>query len=107
MTKAILVSVFFSIMCASFEGASDGAGPDVEGSQVNGHEVHGSAHTDNHEHDSDSQQDDHFCHCSVHAAALLYTIVSSVTEERSVSPSRYDDRFSSLVDPPLLRPPNS
>lgn len=107
MTKPILISVIFSIICAGIEGASDSAGPDIEGSQVNGHEVHGMAHIDSHEHDPDSDHDDHFCHCSVHAAALLSAVVYSATEERSVSPSSYDDHFSSLVDPPLLRPPNS
>jgi hypothetical protein len=107
MTRAILISVFVSIIFAGYEGATDAAGPDIAGGKVDGHEVHGSAHIDSHEHDGDGHQDDHFCHCSVHAVALLTTLVSSATEERSVSSSRYDDRFPSLVDPPLLRPPNS
>ncbi len=114
MIRAVLFSVFVSIIFAGFEGATDAAGPGFEGNQVNSHEVHGSTHIDSHEHDvgghkhdGDGHQDDHFCHCSVHAVALLTTLVSSVTEEKSVSTSRYDDQFSSLVDPPLLRPPNS
>jgi hypothetical protein len=114
MTRAILFSVFVSIIFAGYEGATDAAGPDIAGSKVDGHEVHGSAHIDSHEHDGDGHehegdghQDDHFCHCSVHAAALLSTVVSSATEERSASSTRYDDHFSSLVEPPLLRPPNS
>jgi hypothetical protein len=110
MTRAILFSVFVGIIFAGFEGATDAAGPGFEGNQVNGHEVHGSAHIDSHEHDIDGHKhdgDDHFCHCSVHALALLTALVSSATEEKSVSSSRYDDQFSSLVEPPLLRPPNS
>ena len=107
MTKRIIISLIFSILCAGFEGASDGAGPEIGGSQVNSHEVHGSPHFDNHEHDGDSQHDDHFCHCSVHAAALLFTVEYSATKERSVLRGRYDDHFSSLADPPLLRPPIS
>jgi hypothetical protein len=114
MTRAILISAFASIIFAGFEGAADAANPDIAGGKVDGHEVHGSAHIDRHEHDGngheddgDDHEDDHFCHCSVHAAALLSTVVSPATEERSDSSSRYDDRFPSLVDPPLLRPPNS
>ena len=114
MTRAIVISVFVSIIFAGYEGATDAAGPDIAGGKVDGHEVHGSAHIDSHEHDgdrhehdSDGHQDDHFCHCSVHAVALLTTLASAATEEKSVSSSRYDDKFPSLVDPPLLRPPNS
>ncbi len=108
MTKPILILMIVSVAFAGFEGATDAAGPDIEGShQVNGHEVHGSAHSESHEHDGADHDEDHFCHCSVHTAVLLSTLVSSATEERFVSPSHYDDHFSSQVDPPLLRPPNS
>jgi len=107
MTKPILISLIVSIMIAGFEGATDAAGPDIEGGQVNGHEVHGSSHSDSHEHDSADHDEDHFCHCSVHTAVLLSTVVSSANEEKSDSPRHYDEHFSSLADPPLLRPPNS
>ena len=107
MTKPILILMIVSIIFAGFEGATDSAGPDFEGSQVNGHEVHSSAHSESHEHDGADHDEDHFCHCSVHTAVLLSSVASSATEERSVSPSHYDDHFSSQVDPPLLRPPNS
>jgi hypothetical protein len=114
MTRAILISVFVSIIFAGYEGATDAASPDIAGGTADGHEVHGSIHIDshehdgdNHEHDGDGHQDDHFCHCSVHAAALLSTDVSFATEERSTSSSRYDDQYSSLVDSPRRRPPKS
>lgn len=114
MTRTILISVFVSIIFAGYEGAADAAGPDTAGSTIDGHEVHGSAHIDiyvhdgdDHEHEGEDHQDDHFCHCSVHAVALLTTLVSSASEIRSASSSLYDDQFSSQVDPPLLRPPNS
>jgi len=106
MTRPILISVLLGIIFAGFEAAVDAAGPGIEADQDNGHEMHGSAHADNHEHDDDSHHDDHFCHCSVHAAALLSTVFIAATEERSVSSNRYVDRFSTLTDPPLLRPPN-
>jgi hypothetical protein len=107
MTRAILISVFVSIIFAGFEGATDAASPDIAGGTVDGHEVHGSIHIDSHEHDGDGHQDDHFCHCSVHAVALLSTAVSSATEEISAMSGRYDDQYSSLVDSPRLRPPKS
>jgi hypothetical protein len=107
MTRPILIFALLGIMFAGFEGATDAAGLDFETSQDHGHEVHGSAHFDSHEHDGDSHHDDHFCHCSAHAAALLSTAFASATQERSVWPNRYDGRFSTLVTPPLLRPPNS
>ena len=87
MTKPILILMIVSIAFAGFEGATDAAGPDIEGSQVIGHEVHGSAHSESHEHDGADHDEDHFCHCSVHTAVLLSTVVSSATDEGSVSPS--------------------
>lgn len=50
MTRAILISVFVSIIFAGYEGATDAAGPDIAGGKVDGHEVHGSTHIDSHEH---------------------------------------------------------
>ena len=107
MTRPILILVSLGIIFAGFEGAADAAGLDFEASRDNGHEVHGTIHVDSHEHDGDSHHDDHFCHCSVHAAAILCTVFVSAPEERFVSTNRYDGRFSTLVAPPLLRPPNS
>ena len=103
MTRAILISVLVSMLFAGLEGATDAAGPGIDTSQENGHEMHGPPHVESHEHEGD----DHFCHCGVHAVALLTSIDISVSENQSVSHSRYDDRFSSLLAPPLLRPPNS
>ncbi len=107
MTRPILILALLGIIFAGFEGVADAAGLDFEASQDNGHEVHGTAHVDSHEYDGDSHHDDHFCHCSVHAAAILSTVIVSATKERSVWPNRYDSRFPTLVAPPLLRPPNS
>ena len=107
MTKPILISVLLGIVFTGFEGAADAAGRDFAANRDHGHEVHGSAHAASHEHDGDSHHDDHFCHCSVHAMALPPTAFISATEDKSVSSNRYDGRFTTLVVPPLLRPPNS
>ena len=107
MTRTILIAVFVSIVFAGFESAADAAGFVVDSGHESGHEVHGSAHSDSHEHDGENHDGEHFCHCTVHAAAIIPSIVVCTAEEIFVSSSRYDDRFSSLVDPPLLRPPNS
>ena len=107
MTKPILFLALLGIIFAGFEGATDAAGLDFDAGQDNGHEVHGSTHVESHEHDDDSHHDDHFCHCSVHTMALPPTVLVSATEDKSVSSNRYDGRFTTLVTPPLLRPPNS
>jgi hypothetical protein len=107
MSRSILISVFVSIVFAGFESAADAAGPIIDSGHESSHEVHGSIHSDSHEHDGDDHDEDHYCHCSAHAAALLSFAIACTPENRSVSSCRYEDRFSSLVDPPLLRPPNS
>ena len=106
MTKSILFSVFVSIIFAGIESAADAAVTVLDADHDNGHEIHGSAHSESHEHDGADHDEDHFCHCSVHTVALLSCAVAYTAENRSVSSSRYENHFSSLVDPPLLRPPN-
>jgi hypothetical protein len=106
MKKSILFSVFVSLIFAGFESAADAAGAVVTTDRDSGHEVHGSAHSESHEHDGADHDEDHFCHCSVHAAAIVSCAVAGLADNRSVSLIRYAVRFSSLVDPPLLRPPN-
>ena len=107
MTRSILLLVLVSVVFTGFESAADAAGVIDESGHESSHEVHGSAHSESHEHDGDDHDEDHFCHCGVHTAALLSFAIACTPENRSVSSIRYIDRFSSLVDPPLLRPPNS
>ena len=107
MTRTILITVFVSILFAGFESAADAAGFVVNSGHESSHEAHGLAHSDSHEHDGENNDDEHFCHCSVHAAALIPFIVACTADDKFVSSNHYDDRFSSLEDPPLLRPPNS
>ena len=106
MKRSILFSVFVSIIFAGFESAADAAGAVANTDRDSGHEVHGSAHSESHEHDGADHDEEHFCHCSVHAAAIASCEVAGSADNRSVSLSHYAVRFSSLVDPPLLRPPN-
>ena len=112
VTKSIVFSVFVSIIFAGIESAADAAGAVPDTDHDNGHEIHGSVHSESHDHDDADHDDadheeDHFCHCSVHSVALLSCAVAGTAETRFVSSSRYDYHFSSLADPPLLRPPNS
>ncbi len=112
MTKSILFSVFVSIVFAGIESAANAAGAVPDADHDNGHEVHGSVHSESHEHDGTDHDDadhdeDHFCHCSVHSVALLSCVVAGTAKNQFVSSSRYVYHFSSLTDPPLLRPPNN
>ena len=107
MVRSILITVFVSMIFAGFESAADAAGPMVDSGHESTHEVHTSPHMLGHEHDGDEHDDEHFCHCSAHTAAIFSINAICALEERSVSPTSCDNRFSSLADPPLLRPPNS
>jgi hypothetical protein len=106
MVRSILITVLVSIIFAGFESAADSAGPMVESGHAGIHEVHTSPHMSGHEHDGDDHDDEHFCHCSVHTAAIFSIDAICPLEERSVAPTGCDNRFSSLADPPLLRPPS-
>lgn len=107
MVKAILIFVISSLILAGFEGVADAAGPTAADGQDHSHELHGSVHADGHEHDGASDHDDHFCHCSVHAVALLSAAVMSIPREISIAMTDCDSHFSSQVPALLLRPPNS
>lgn len=105
MTRATLIFVLMALVLAGFEGAADAAGSFTGESQDQSHEMHGSVHGENHEHDS--EHDDHFCHCSLHAMALLSTAVKPILQKGWLTLGSYDSRFSSQAPIPLLRPPNS
>jgi len=107
MTRTILILVLIGMMLAGFEGAADAAGPEMPHGQDHGHEFHGSAHANNHEQGDVADYDDHFCHCGMHAVALLPVIVTPVAQKSSRPNTRLDRRVSSLAGPPLLRPPIS
>lgn len=108
MSRAILILVLFSTMFAVLEGAADGAGIGMPGDQEGSHEIHDSVHVDEHEHDGTTDDhDDHFCHCSVHAVAILSAFATPPMQKPSATTVRHDNRFSSRSGPPLLRPPIS
>lgn len=106
MTRAVLFTVFACIVFAGIESAADAAGPDWEVDSGGSHELHGTTHDEHHESDDDSHHDDHFCHCNAHGVALAPVDMVPATHALHVSHLRYDDHFTSLVAPPLLRPPN-
>ena len=106
MSRTVLISVFISMIFAGFEGAADAAGSDLEHSPDTTHEMHRSVHADDHDHADESDSDDHFCHCSAHAIALLPEAGTASPGETFVSSNLVDSRFTSLAGPPLLRPPN-
>jgi hypothetical protein len=107
MSRFILISVLIGYVFVGFEGLTDGSGPVTDADQDHGHEVHSQMHVDNHEHDGDSDHDDHFCHCSAHAAAIFSLTAPPAAVASHVSAVRFDSRFSSRAGPPLLRPPNA
>lgn len=106
MTKSVLFFVFVSIIFAGIESAADAASIVIDVDHNNGHEIHGSTHAESHEHNGADHDEDDFCHCNAHTAAILSCDVASPAKNQFVSVSRYQHGFSSLVDPPLLRPPN-
>ena len=106
MTRAIGIAVFCGIVLSGFEGVAESANPSPVDAHEHGHEIHGSGHGESHDHDKSSDLDDHFCHCGVHAPALVSSIVTPVVPGTPVSTNRHSERFSSLLSPPLLRPPD-
>ncbi len=107
MNKSILILVLVSMTLATFEGAADGVAIGTPGDQEYSHEMHNLVHVDEHEHGGTDDHDNHFCHCNLHAVALLSSFVTPAMRMSSGTAFRHDDRFSSRSDPPLLRPPNS
>lgn len=107
MTRTILIIVLIGMLLAGFEGAADAAGPEMTVGQDHGHEFHGSIHVESHEQGDAADHEDHFCHCGVHAVALLSVVITPVIRKSSKPSARHDRRVASLASPPLLRPPNS
>lgn len=107
MNKSVLILVLVSTLFAALEGAADVAGAGMPGDQEGIHEMHGSVHVGEHAHNRTDDHDDHFCHCSVHAVALMSAFVVPSMQISSAAIIRHDNRFSSRSAPPLLRPPNS
>ena len=108
MIRVILFAVLISILFSGFESAAEAAAPVWGDGQDVSHEMHGKRHTDDHQHEGegDSHHDDHYCHCNVHAAALLSVEFYASVDGPYASQWRYDGRFTSLARPPLLRPPD-
>ena len=107
-----MCAAFFCIVFAGIESTADAAGPDLIVDHGGSHELHGTAHDHEphstaHDDDDDGHHDDHFCHCNAHAAALPAIDIVGMGEEPSLSHRRYSVYFTSLVAPPLLRPPNA
>ena len=107
MTRAIIIAVLAGIIVSGLEGAAEAAGPGAADEHEHGHELHGPIHVTDHDHGDDADHDDHFCHCGVHTAALISTVVMSTVPRSALADSRHNDRFTSFQSPPLLRPPNA
>lgn len=110
MTRTICIAVLCGILFSGFEGVAESASPaPVDAHKYEherSHEIHGSGHDNSRDHDESGDHDDHFCHCGVHAPALVSSIVTPVVPGSPVSTNRYSERYSSLHSPPLLRPPD-
>jgi len=107
MTRAIGIAVFCGIVLSGFEGVAESSSPSPVDAHEHGHEIHGSGHGESHDQDESSDHDDHFCHCGVHAPALVSSIVTPVDAGFPVTTTRHDGSFSTLHGPPLLRPPKA
>ena len=105
MNRAIILAVLTGVVFSGLESAAETVGPMSADTHERGHEIHGSVHANHHDHGESSDHDDHFCHCGVHAVALLSSHVPPVVAAPSVTSTRHDVTFSTLQDPPLLRPP--
>jgi len=107
MSRAVLILVMFSTAFTALEGAVDIAGAGMLGDRESSHEMHDAIHIDEHEHDGTDDHDDHFCHCTAHAVALLSELVTPAMQLPRIATLRHDNRFTSQFGPPLLRPPIS
>lgn len=104
MSRVIIIAVLVGIIVASLEGVAESAVPGLVDADEHGHEAHGPLHFADHEH---SDQDDHFCHCGVHTAALISMDVAVIIPGSPQTARRFNESFTSRHSPPLLRPPNA
>jgi len=110
MNRAIIFAVLAGIVFSGLESAAETVGPLSADTHDGGHEIHGSAHANDHDHDESGDHDDHdnhFCHCGVHALAILSNDVIPLVSTVSITRARHDVSFSTLRGPPLLRPPTA
>ena len=111
MKRAIILAVLTGFIFSGVESVAETLGPLSVDTHERGHEIHGSVHANHHDQSSDhgesSDHDDHFCHCGVHAVALLSSHVPPAVTAPPVTSTRHDVSFSTLQDPPLLRPPTA
>ena len=112
MSKAIVIFVCVSLVFAGLEGAAEAATFDDSGHDA-GHELHGAGHTadhdhnHDHEHDGDEDHEGHFCHCSLHALALLYAPIKTSMPKTYIATGRYELRIPFRAPTPPLRPPTA
>ena len=102
MTKATLIFVMLGLIVSAIEGAADAANLQTSDAESHGHELHANGHDEAQHHDG---ADGHFCHCGVHAPALLAVVDLDISDKYSESISEVVHTFASRVPPLLLRPP--
>jgi ABC-type Zn2+ transport system substrate-binding protein/surface adhesin len=107
MTRTVIIAVIAGLVFSGFEAVAETGDVEAIDAHGHGHEIHSSAHTGGHDHDDSTDHDDHFCHCGLHAPALLSSYVTPVAPAVATGTTLHDGRFSSLPSPPLLRPPNA
>jgi hypothetical protein len=102
MTKATLIFVMFGLIVSAIEGAADAAIFQASDVESHGHELHPNGHDAAQHHDD---AEGHFCHCGVHAPALLTVVDLDISDKYSESIGEVVYAFASRVPPLLLRPP--
>ena len=102
MTRVTLIFVMFGLIVSAVEGAADAGVLQVADDEGHGHELHANGHNEAQHHDD---ADGHFCHCSLHAPALLTVVNIDISDQFSESIGEVAHAFASRVPPLLLRPP--
>ena len=91
------------LMFAGFERVAEAAGPGAPSELHDAHDLHAEFG-----HDDDGEEAHaHFCHCTVHGAALLLELAELNFSKADCSRRPYRIQTSSRGDPPPLRPPNT
>ncbi len=108
MNRAVFSMFVCGLMFAGLEGAVDAAGLVAPSELHDAHDLHApfTHAADAHDHADDGEKaHGHFCHCTVHGAALLPDLAALNFSKADCARRHKRVQASSRGDPPLLRPP--
>ena len=108
MNRVVITMFVCGLVFAGFEGAADAVGLVVPSELHDAHDLHSQfAHAaDAHDHADDGEEEHgHYCHCTVHGAALLPDLAELNFSKADCGGRPHRVQASSRGDPPLIRPP--